>query len=176
MVMALDPAPVGMEVYNAHYSRPHRVFPDANPLYTDMWDELLTAGMRLWGFADDDSHDPADFGCTMTMACVEDPTPAALMRSLMAGRFYGSTGLLMEDVSENGGEIRVRLAAEAKGRFVGPGGRVLAESEGLQFVYRATTEEYVRFEAAGTAGRPVGHVSAGCAAHGLIFLQPFYRE
>jgi hypothetical protein len=164
MVMGLDPAPMGMEVYNAHYSRPHRVFADANPLYTDMWDELLTKGLRLWGFANDDSHDPADYGCTMTMARVEDLSTGSLMRSLMAGRFYGSTGLLLEGIEEESGEIRVRLSTDAKGRFVGPGGRILAESEGRAFAYRASTEEYVRFEAEGDT------------AQGRIFLQPFYRE
>ena len=29
------------------------------PYYADFWDELLTAGHRLWGFANDDFHDPA---------------------------------------------------------------------------------------------------------------------
>jgi len=29
--------------------------------YADFWNELLTAGHRLWGVANDDFHDPDDF-------------------------------------------------------------------------------------------------------------------
>ncbi|MGA2975410.1 MAG: hypothetical protein ABSF77_08895 [Spirochaetia bacterium] len=159
MIMALDPAPVGVEVFNAHYGRRHRVFSDPNPLYTDIWDALLSKGLRVWGFANDDSHDPQDYGCTRTMACVEDLSASSLMRALLAGRFYGSTGLLMEDVAVDAGVIRLRLSANAKGRFIGPGGRVLAQAESREFSYSASGEQYVRFEAEARDGR--------------IFLQPF---
>ncbi len=144
-----------------------RLNPAPNPLYTDTWDEVLTRGLHLWGFANDDSHDPADYGHTATWANVSDNSPAALMSALMAGRFYGSTGLLLEEVSVDGDEmagdeIRVRLDSAASGRFIGPGGRTLSESAGAEFAFRASDEAYVRFEAEGAAGR--------------IFLQPFFRS
>jgi hypothetical protein len=159
MIAALDPAPVGMEVYNAHYSRRHRVFGDPNPLYTDIWDALLTRGSRLWGFADDDSHDPLDFGCTFTMAFVSEPSPSALLDALRAGRFYASTGIGLERVAVEEERIEVTIASSAVGRFIGPGGSVLAQSEGRRFCYSHGGESYVRFEAEGRDGR--------------IFLQPF---
>jgi hypothetical protein len=160
MIAALDPAPLGMEIYNAHYSRGHLVYPDPSPLYTDTWDALLSRGMRLWGFANDDSHDPPDYGRTLTMACVQDPSPGSLMTSLKAGRFYASTGLLMESVRVDGREIVVRLAASAAGRFIGPGGRVLKSAEGREFSWIYDREAYIRFEASGRDGQ--------------IFLQPFF--
>jgi hypothetical protein len=56
----------------------------------------------------------------------------------------------------------VRLVEAAKGRFIGPGGRVLSEGEGSSFAYRTAGEQYVRFEAEGKAGR--------------IFLQPCFGK
>jgi hypothetical protein len=162
MILDLHPAPLAVEVYNSHYSRPLRVDPGPNPLYTDTWDALLTHGLHVWGLSNDDSHDAADFGRTATFASVEDASAASLMRALKAGRFYGSTGLMLESVSVIGDEISVRLASDSEGRFIGPGGRVLQASGGCEFSYRAGEESYVRFEAEGPKGR--------------IFLQPFFRE
>ena len=172
MILALDPQPVGIEVFNSHYDRPRRRDPAPNPLYTDTWDALLSRGRRLWGFTNDDSHDAADFGHTATYANVSDPSARAVVSAVMAGRFYGSTGLLLEEVSveevtkeavsRDGDEISVRLDSDASGRFIGPAGRVLSETRGRQFSYRASSEAYVRFEAEGPAGR--------------IFLQPFFKS
>jgi hypothetical protein len=160
MILTLDPAPLAIEVYNSHYGRPTRADPGPNPLYTDTWDALLTKGLRVWGFANDDSHDPPDFGRTATVANVEDRTPASLMKALKTGRFYGTTGLMQEEVRVSGDAISVRLDSEARGRFVGPGGKVLQESTSADFSFRASDEDYVRFEAEGPKGR--------------IFLQPFF--
>jgi hypothetical protein len=160
MIMALDPAPVGIEVFNGHYNRPHRVYGSANPLYTRHWDALLTRGLRAWGFANDDSHDPHDFHATATLACPRERTAEGLLAALKEGRSYASTGLLMESVELVGARISVRLRSEAEGRFVGPGGAVLRAGRGSDFSCEWAGERYVRFEAEGGAGR--------------IFLQPFF--
>jgi hypothetical protein len=162
MILALDPAPVGIEVYNSHYCRPLRTDPGPNPLYTDTWDALLTQGLRVWGFVNDDSHDPADFGRTATFANVRDLSSGSLIGALKSGRFYGSTGLGLDEVFVSGDAISVRLDGEARGRFVGPGGRVQGASEGREFSLRAVDGDYVRFEAEGGKGR--------------IFLQPFFSS
>jgi hypothetical protein len=161
MILALDPPPVAIEVYNSHYSRPLRTNPGPNPLYTDTWDAVLTQGLRVWGFANDDSHDPHDFGHTATFANVKDRSAASLMAALKAGRFYGSTGLRLEEVSVSGDVIHVRVDSDANGRFVGPGGRILGVAQGREFSLRGSDEDYIRFEAEGSRGR--------------IFLQPFFR-
>lgn len=161
MILALDPPPVAIEVYNSHYSRPLRTEPGPNPLYTDTWDALLSRGLRVWGFANDDSHDPSDFGRTATIANVKDLSAASLMEALKEGRFYGSTGLMLDEVSISGDVIIVRLDSDAGGRFVGPGGKVSKASEGRDFFLRASGEDYIRFEAEGPRGR--------------IFLQPFFN-
>jgi hypothetical protein len=163
MILALRPAPLGIEVFNGHYSRHHKVFEDVNPLYTESWDELLSAGSRVWGFANDDFHDSDDFGKAYNMVNVHALTASSLMEAMKAGRFYATTGLLLDRVGVEAGRIEVHLAENAKGRFVGPGGRVLAEGEGRSFAYRTAGEPYVRFEAEGKAGR-------------RIFLQPFFKQ
>ena len=160
MILALSPAPIGIEVYNAHYSHGHKIFRDANPLYSDIWDALLSQGRRMWGFTNDDSHDPLDYGRTRTMVCVEELTEKALLAAFAAGRFYGSTGLLLEEVGVEGHTISVRLSTPAHGRFVGPGGKVLCGAEGTEHTCRVSDVSYVRFEAEGKDGR--------------IFLQPFF--
>ena len=162
MIMALRPRPLGIEVYNAHYAQPHMHFGTPNPLYTEHWDALLGAGLRLWGFTNDDSHNPSDYLHARTMVCEADHAPARLMAALRAGRFYGTTGLQLNAVVVQDGRVSVTLASEARGRFIGPGGAVLSEGGGREFGYRWAGEAYVRFEAEGGAGR--------------LFLQPFFAE
>jgi hypothetical protein len=162
MIMTLHPPPIGIEIYNGHYSRPRLLRLDTNPLYTDIWDELLGRGVRLWGFANDDFHDPPDFGRAFNMVYVKERTAGSLMDALKAGRFYATTGLLLKSVSVGSGGIEIELAAAARGRFIGPGGQVLSHEDGTRFSHLPTTEAYVRFEAEGETGR--------------IFLQPFFSR
>jgi len=161
-ILSLDPVPIGVEVYNGHYIHRFPMWKNTNPLYTTFWDELLSRGARIWGFANDDFHHPNDFGRAFNMICGEDRSPASVMSALKAGRFYASTGLLLSEVIVGDASITVRLAESARGSFIGPGGRVLEEGEGTLFQYAAKGEMYVRFEAEGSAGR--------------IFLQPFFAE
>ena len=153
--------PDGIEIYNGHYGVPMLAARGCVPRYTDFWDELLTMGIRLWGFVNDDSHDPPDFGNAFDMVCVPRVTPAALIGAVKAGRFYGSTGLLPAVIEGRGGAIDVAFDGPCTGRFIGPGGVVLAESTGTGFTYTLTDETYVRFEAE--------------SGEGLVFLQPVHR-
>jgi hypothetical protein len=57
------------------------------------WDEALEHGRRLWGLATDDSHHPGfDSGFAWTWARAAERTQDAVLESLRAGAFYGSTG------------------------------------------------------------------------------------
>lgn len=159
---ALGTWPDGVEVYNGHYGIAAGRAVGRQPLYTPFWDELLTAGHRLWGFANDDFHDPEDLGNAFNMVRVGQVTPAAIVAAACAGRSYASTGLLLEQVAVDGGRVAVAVSAPCAGRFVGPGGALLAQGEGTVFEYRAGGEAYVRFEAEGPAGR--------------LFLQPMFAD
>ena len=159
---ALGTWPDGIEIYNGHYSIEQARKIGRWPLYTDFWDELLSEGHRLWGFANDDFHDPEDLGNAFNMLLVEEMTPAAILQAARSGCSYGSTGLLLQEVSENEGHIAVEVEASCTGTFIGPGGEELAGGEGTHFEFVAGDEAYVRFQGEGEMG--------------YLFLQPMFRE
>lgn len=159
-VAALGTWPDGIEVWNGHYGTAVALARGRQPLGTDLWDEVLTAGHRLWGFANDDFHDPVDLGNAWNMVWVDEVTPRAIVAAARAGRCYATTGLLLRDLTVADDELRVELQAPATGTFIGPGGQALSRSTGTRFAYRGRGEPYIRFEAEGEAGR--------------IFLQPVF--
>lgn len=159
---ALGTWPDGIEVYNGHYGIPSALAQGRWPLYTPIWDELLSAGHRLWGFANDDFHDPEDFDNAFNMALVEEATPRGVVAAAKQGRSYASTGLLLKAVTVEEDQIFVETDAPCQGLFIGPGGEQLTKGEGTRFAYRAGSEAYVRFQAEGQTGR--------------LFLQPMFRE
>jgi hypothetical protein len=128
-----------------------------------LWDTLLTRGKLLWGVGSDDSHyfrpekhdDPTAPrpGRAWVMVRADSLDPAALTRALHAGRFYSSTGIWLKDyvVQPTGIELVIQRGGLPGGdtryltRFIGRGGRVLAESAGLTARYRfGGNEGYVR--------------------------------
>ncbi len=162
LLLELPRLPDGVEVYNGHYGIRRMAAKGCVPLYADFWDELLSSGMRLWGFANDDSHEPDDFGNAWNMVCVGELSAAQIVRAARAGRFYATTGLLPHEIRGEEGLIVVRFTEPVAGRFVGPGGRVLAAARGVLFEHRLGSEEYARFEAESERGR--------------LFLQPVFRS
>jgi len=159
-ILALSPRPAGIEVYNGHYIGTNSLLDRRNPLYTDSWDGVLSSGVRMWGYANDDFHDPPDLGRAWNMAWVDAATPADVLASLASGRCYGTTGLRLESIEVRDAHVVVNLADDAEGRFVGPGGRVLAQSTGRRFDWRHDGQAYARFEARGSRG--------------MLWMQPFF--
>jgi hypothetical protein len=162
MLEELGTWPDGTEVYNGHYGIESALASGRWPLYNEFWDVLLTAGHRVWGYANDDFHDPADFGNAFNMVHVQEVSPSAVIQAAKSGRCYASTGVLLEEIAVNDRHISVELNSECQGRFIGPGGKVLSASEGAEFEHNMGDEAYVRFEAEGDSGR--------------IFLQPMFLE
>ena len=159
-IEALGTLPNGLEVYNGHYGHERARAAGRWPLYDTFWDQLLTAGHRIWGFANDDFHDPEDFGNAFNMVLVEEGTPQAVIAAVKKGRCYATTGLLLEGVEEDDGHIAVQVDAPCRGRFIGPGGAELGCASGTSFEYRTQGEDYIRFQGEGETGR--------------IFLQPMF--
>jgi len=159
---ALGTWPDGIEVFNGHYGTETALAHGRQPLGTSLWDDVLTAGHRLWGFANDDSHDPEDLGNAWNLVWAPERTAAAIVKAARSGLSYATTGLLLNAFQVQGNAQRVELATPALGRFIGPGGSVLTEAKGRIFEYELRTEAYARFEAEGQAGR--------------IFLQPGFGD
>ena len=161
-LVALGTWPDGIEVYNGHYGLEAALSRGRWPRYTEFWDELLTAGHWLWGFANDDFHDLEDLGNAFNMVLVEEVTAAAIVRAAKRGRCYASTGLLLHEVNEAAGHIVVDVETSCAGVFIGPGGQALGGGEGTHFEHAVGGEAYVRFQAEGDTG--------------LLFLQPMFRQ
>lgn len=161
-ILAFDARPDGIEIFNGHYTTERMRAQGCLPQYTDFWDELLTGGNSLWGFANDDFHDVEDFNNAFNMVLAEERTAEAIVRAAKSGRSYASTGLLLKEFAEDRGHIAITLETAAVGRFRGPRGNIRSQAEGRHFEYTATDEAYVRFEAEGAAGR--------------LFLQPLFRR
>ena len=97
-IEALGTLPDGLEVYNGHYGHAGARAAGRQPLYDVFWDQLLTAGHRIWGFANDDFHAPEDFDNAFNMVLAEENTAAAIIAAVKQGRSYATTGLLLENL------------------------------------------------------------------------------
>lgn len=139
----------GIEVYNANVDE------DIRKGYSSVhWDDCLARRRPLLGAANDDAHWKfADHGRGWTMLRAEALTPAAVTEGLAAGSFYASTGVVLEDVTLDGGTAAVRIAppGATEVRFVCDtrwGGRVQGGGAPLReasFALRGR-EQYLRIE------------------------------
>lgn len=128
------------------------------PSTEQMWDELLTAGMRIWAAAVDDSHHfreefsaaRANPGRAWVVARATSLTREAIVAALDSGDFYASNGPELRDIRREGDSVAVELPPATGGRrfrvvFIGDGGRVLSTSYDNPARYTfAGSETYVR--------------------------------
>ena len=89
---------------------------DGDHLSTEeLWDVALGAGATIWGVASDDAHYydggegrwPAGGGWVVVKARRD---PQAIMDSLAAGRFYASTGVVLDRAEVSEGELVVEVS------------------------------------------------------------------
>lgn len=93
----------------------------SHPSMEALWDDALVAGATLWGIADDDAHAydghgqwPAGGGWVAVKAQRE---PQAILDSLAAGRFYASTGVVLDKAEVDGDALVVEVAPSDTGTF-----------------------------------------------------------
>ena len=122
----------------------------------EMWDALLTKGMRVYGVASDDTHTLKDFLPRLAnpgrgWVCVrcDSLTPEAVASALERGNFYTSTGVELEEVASDGKSLVVTVKPAGNTAytidFIGRGGKVLARKYETKGAYRITGKEgYVR--------------------------------
>lgn len=144
----------GIEIYNGLIeSHP------GGALATDRWDQLLSTGKRVWGFANDDSHRPEDVARAWNVVQVDDAGPNSIMEALSAGRFYASTGVTFETIAVDGATITVRTTDASRIRLISDHGVVQQEVSGPSASFRIPedvvhqpTHTYVRVESIGRDG------------------------
>lgn len=145
-----------LEIFNGHPDV-HNLGGGGYPGMEEMWDILLTRGKRAFGIAVDDAHHfQGEFGRERSnpgrgWVVVRAPALDAegIMEALVEGRFYASTGVILDDVqvSENRLDIRVRPRGRFRytTTFIGSGGRVLETVHGTEAAFELQgPESYVR--------------------------------
>jgi hypothetical protein len=107
------------------------------PSTEDMWDDLLSGGMRLYGAAVDDSHNfreeftvhRANPGRAWVAVRATALSRDAVLDALGRGDFYASTGVVLADHGVQSGALTIAIDAVAAKRyrtvFIGRGGAVL---------------------------------------------------
>ena len=143
-----------MDIYNAH---PLIVEGDPRTFsFEEIWDEILSSGMTIFGTATDDSHDYLEFGPDKAnpgrawiVVRATELSQEAIIQSLQAGDFYASTGVSLSEVEASPDSLSVRID-QAGGNsyrtaFIGSGGALLEQDEGPEATYILKGNEgYVR--------------------------------
>ncbi len=77
---------------------------------TDRWDKLLSKGRRIWGFANDDCHAPDDLAMGWNVVQAHRAEVGEIVSALREGRFYASSGVVIERISVRGRTIHIETA------------------------------------------------------------------
>ena len=132
------------------------------PSVEAMWDELLTAGHRVWGVAVDDSHhlkrpwdtDVALPGKAWVVVRAEKTDVKSILGALERGEFYASTGVELEEMSPGRVKVKEKNLAHYRIQFIGAKGRVLQETAGASASYATRGDEgYVRVKVIDSNGK-----------------------
>jgi hypothetical protein len=131
------------------------------PTAEAMWDRLLGDGRRVYGVAVDDSHHlkrPWDVDVALPgkawVVVRAERDAKSIVAALERGDFYASTGVELEEVSGTRVKVKEKNKARYRILFIGSGGRVLQESEGLAATYAVRGDEgYVRVKVIDSNGR-----------------------
>jgi hypothetical protein len=146
------------EIYNGH-PQVNNLGGGGMPGLEAMWDDILSAGMVLFGIAVDDAHNfktPGDKtkstpGHGWVMVRAANLSAGEILRALEQGDFYASTGVTLRDYSASGSEIKIDIAEDTQSQskytvqFIGRWGKILKEVTTNPAVYAFQGEElYVR--------------------------------
>ena len=145
-----------------------------SPSAESLWDSLLGAHKVVWGVGSDDSHTYDQFdnpqspspGKAWVEVCAPALTIADVMNALRHGNFYASTGVRLLSYKATSKEISIEFerlpdwspnlipVTRYTTRFIGSGGRVLAEIAGPSPHYSFQGNEgYVRASITDSDGR-----------------------
>jgi hypothetical protein len=149
----------GIEIYNAVIERLQGC-----AAATDKWDYLLSKGVRVLGFASDDSHIEDDIGNGWICVRARKRTGAAIFESILSGNFYCSSGVEIRDIRRDGNHVKIETENAQEIQAITLGGRILRTvKDKTMDLDMAEAKQYVRFAA-------FGHGSA------MAWTQPFFDE
>jgi hypothetical protein len=132
----------------------------------EIWDKILSRGVRMYGVASDDAHDylgefssrKSNPGTGWIMVRAESLTPEAILTAMENGDFYSTVGVVLKEVQVTGTEYRVEIEpyydAAYTTQFIGENGRVLRQSHDIVSTYTFRGDElYVRARVFESSGR-----------------------
>lgn len=164
-----------LEIFNGHPSV-HNHGGGGSPGMEEVWDILLTRGMRVYGIAVDDAHhfqgefskDRVNPGRGWVVVKARELSAEPIVEALEEGSFYSSTGVELEEIVVDGARLEIRIRPRGNFKytttFIGAGGRVLAESHGSTATFELTSPEaYVRARVSDSGGN-------------LAWVQPLFVE
>jgi phosphoglycolate phosphatase-like HAD superfamily hydrolase len=118
-----------------------------------LWDQMLGAGLTLWGVATDDAHHAPQRNKAWVMVDAQQNGPAVL-EALKAGRFYASTGISLDRIGLDGETLHVESGNAESISFITRSGCVAKHVTGHTGSYDIQPKDvYVRVELHGAAGR-----------------------
>lgn len=140
-----------------------------HPSTEALWDAALRRGARLLGTATDDAHHYGDAAATLLrgetaytgdrgfVMVRAEKTEAAIRAAIVAGDFYGSTGILLDrlDLSAEGVAVEVRASDAPATIEILLDGKVAASVRGssLRFDPRREPAKYLRVRVTDASGR-----------------------
>ena len=149
-----------IEVFNGHPAV-NNIGGGGSPGAESMWDELLSAGRKVWGLATDDAHHyTGEFGTTRSnpgrgwvQVRTEKLDQASVLSAMSDGDFYSTSGVTIGDMAISSTGISLDIDPENSSYggaryttvFHGKGGRVLERVDGLSPRYVPRSQDvYVR--------------------------------
>ncbi|MFP4598236.1 MAG: CehA/McbA family metallohydrolase [Persicimonas sp.] len=140
---------LGIEVFNGVIDR----LP-GKAVATDRWDELLTDGRKVWGFAHDDSHEAGDVARGWLMVQASVRSSQAILEAIHQGQFYASTGVTIERIGLQDDELVVETADAQRIAVIADSGRRVHEVDAAQMRFSIPADadwQYLRVECFGPA-------------------------
>jgi hypothetical protein len=154
-----------MEIYNGH-PLVNNLGGGGSPSAEEIWDQLLSSGMKIYGAGTDDSHHFREPGNRLPLGPGQLPiyaTPgqawiyvraaqlnkADILDSIRKGDFYASTGVELEKLETSADKISIAVKPQSWSRyridFIGKNGRVLRSFPTASAEYKIRGNEgYVR--------------------------------
>ena len=191
-----------LHLFELHNGHPHvHNWGDSTHASTEqMWDELLTDGMLIYGVSSDDAHDFKKWGSAVSnpgrgwvMVRSRSLTPQAITDAMRAGDFYASSGVILSEVHRDKlyhvtideeatrrelaspylvGHVVTATAPGYEITFIGPGGSVLATFEGTEAEFPVSPDlAYVRAKVTARRLRSGGGYEAFYA-----WTQPYFND
>lgn len=110
------------ELYNGH-PHVHNHGDAEHPSTEEMWDQMLTGGMLIYGVSSDDAHEFQEWsenvsnpGRGWVMVRADALTADGITQGMRSGDFYATSGVILADLTRDEGTYRVEVDEEATHR------------------------------------------------------------